>query len=104
MKTRFRIDGQLLECTSESLESTYFRVRWTLRRADCLPSAQAPQGESYVCRALTEAEAQQFVLARARLMSGLLLEPAHKLEQDEPDSAINLGGNVPPDAPVVSGR
>jgi len=104
MKTRFRIDGHLLECTSEPLEGTYFRVSWNLRAVDRPVSEEPLQAESYVCRAGTEAEAQDVVLTRARLISGLRLGSALAVEPSEPDPSTETNPNVAPDAPLVSGR
>lgn len=104
MKTSFRIDDHLVECTSEPLEGTYFEVSWSLRLVN-RPLAETPlQAESYVCRASTEQEALDDALARARLMSGLVLGPIATIDRHAPDAGPDMNGDVPPDAPVVSGR
>ncbi|OCS48515.1 hypothetical protein BEK67_21105 [Ralstonia pickettii] len=104
MKTRFRVDGHLVECTSEPLVGTYFRVSWNLRQIDRPLSDEPLQTESYVCRATTEEEALGFVQTRSRLMSGLRLGTALTVERHELDAAAQATLNMPPDAPLVSGR
>lgn len=104
MKTRFRVDGHVVECTSEPLQGTYFRVSWNLRPIEHPPSPEALRAESYVCRANTEEEAQLDVQARARLMSGLTLGSAVTIERHEADSSAEKNQNMPPDAPFVSDR
>lgn len=100
MKTRFRIDGHLIECTSEPLEGTYFRVTWNLRPADHAETEAPLHTESYVCRASTDAEAQDAVQTRARLMSGLRLGSAVAMERYEHDPTAQTDSNMPPDAPL----
>ncbi|NWK44877.1 hypothetical protein [Ralstonia pickettii] len=104
MKTCFRVDDHSVECTSEPLEGTYFRVSWNLRLMGSPLTDEPLQAESYVCRAITEAEAQDVVQARARLMSGLHLMKAVGIEQSNPNAAAGANLNMLPDAPVVSGR
>lgn len=104
MKTRFRIDGHLVECTSEPLQGTFFRVTWNLRTLDHAESKEPLHTESYVCRADTEAEALCVVQTRARLMSGLRLGSAVTVERHHLDAAASGTLNMPPDAPLESGR
>jgi hypothetical protein len=104
MKTRFRVDGHLVECTSEPLEGTYFRVSWNLRPIERPPTGEALRAESYVCRASTEEEAQNYVQARARLVSGLILGSAVTIERHETDATGDTNKNMRPDAPLVDDR
>lgn len=67
METTSQLDGYLVTCDSELLESPYFRVSWS-----AIPEGKfapgRPLGESYICRAKTDEEALATVRQRARLM------------------------------------
>ena len=99
MKTRFRIDGHFIECSTEPLEGTYFRVSWNLRPIDRPRSAEVLRAESYVCLATTEEEAQNFVQARARTVSGLVLGLSVTVEADAPALDPPGSRDMAPDAP-----
>jgi hypothetical protein len=67
METTSQLDGYLVTCDSELLESPYFRVSWSAIPEQKFAPGR-PLGESYICRAKTDEEALSTVRQRARLM------------------------------------